>query len=72
MKESTVEQQGSDLAKSMGWIVHKLDGGKGEPDRIYTRAGRVFYIEWKRPGGGVIGKNQRKWEQLITASGTSH
>lgn len=72
MKESKLEQDGNKLAKAMGWIVHKLDGGTGEPDRIYTRNGRVFYVEWKAPTGGVIGKRQHAWRTKIVASGTPH
>ena len=72
MREQDLELQGTKLAKAVGWVVHKLEGGTGEPDKIYTREGRVFYVEWKREKNGVIADNQRDWETLIKASGTPH
>lgn len=72
MKEQYLELQATKLAKAMGWVVHKLEGGTGEPDKIYTREGRVFYVEWKKPTGGVVAQNQKDWEAKIKASGTPH
>ena len=71
MKEQDIELRGTRLAKAMGWIVHKLEGGTGEPDKIYTKEGRVFYVEWKKPGGAVR-DGQLAWETKIKASGTPH
>ena len=72
MKEQQIELRATKLAKAMGWIVHKLDSGDGVPDRIYVKQGRVFYVEWKKQGTGVISKDQKKWAVKIKDNGTPH
>ena len=72
MKEQKLELQGTHLAKAMGFIVHKMTDSSGVPDKLYVKAGRCFYVEWKKPTGGRISKDQNDWAVLIKENGTKH
>jgi len=52
MKEAPIEKEGNRLAKRLGWDNRKLKtpDRNHDPDRMYLRRGRVFFIEYKRPG----------------------
>jgi hypothetical protein len=52
MRESYIEKQVVDYAKSRGWFVRKLQwiGVDGAPDRIFIKDGVVVFIEFKAPG----------------------
>ena len=52
MKESTIEKKTCEYAKSKGFLVFKFvsPNYRGVPDRIFIRAGKVFFIEFKTPG----------------------
>lgn len=52
MRESTIERQVTDYAKSQGWLSYKLNGqhDRGKPDRVYIKNGNVIFIEFKAEG----------------------
>lgn len=52
MRESAIEKQVCDLARADGWLVFKWSSPnhRGVPDRIFIRAGRVLFVEFKAPG----------------------
>jgi hypothetical protein len=56
VRESQIEKSVEQWAKNRGWFVRKLAwlGRSGAPDRIFIRAGRVVFIEFKAPGKAVI------------------
>lgn len=44
--------------------------GRGFPDRTCKIPGRdTFYVETKRPVGGVITKHQKEWAKRLRAAG---
>jgi len=51
MKESTIEKNVSDYAKSQGWLSYKFvsPSNRGVPDRIYLKSGKCIFIEFKAP-----------------------
>lgn len=52
MKESTIEKAVCAYAKLKGCMVIKLAGQnqRGQPDRLFIRAGRCLFVEFKAPG----------------------
>lgn len=52
VKESYIERKVCDFAKKLGWLVRKLQwvGRHGAPDRVFIKAGRLVFIEFKAPG----------------------
>lgn len=52
MTEAAVEQPVVRRAELAGWFVRKVAwlGRIGAPDRVFIKAGRVVWIEFKRPG----------------------
>lgn len=52
MSESPIEKEVVRLAEADGWFVRKLQwiGRRGAPDRLFVKAGRVVFIEFKAPG----------------------
>jgi len=51
MRESTIEKKVSDYAKTQGWLSYKFvsPSNRGVPDRIYLKAGKCIFIEFKAP-----------------------
>jgi hypothetical protein len=52
--EKSIEKAVVDYAKKRGCLVRKMNGmgARSWPDRMFiTPTGRVFFIEFKRPGG---------------------
>ena len=73
MKEQKTELRGGKIAGRAGYIGHKLTGGTGEPDELYVKQGRCFYVEWKKEGKPMrIKTNQHQWADRIKANGTTH
>lgn len=72
MKESKVELDSKKLAQHLGWNAHKLTDSKGVPDKCFIKQGRVFYVEFKRPKGGVIAPAQLAWRDKALDNGTPH
>lgn len=52
MKESKIEKQIVDHAKSLGWHVLKFvsPSKRGVPDRIFFKSGIVLFMEIKKEG----------------------
>jgi len=52
MNESTIEKAVCAYAKTKGCITLKLAGmnQRGQPDRLFIRAGRCLFVEFKSPG----------------------
>jgi len=53
--EAAIEGRCARLAEKRGWLVRKLSypGRRGAPDRMFVRAGRVWFVEFKDPMGEV-------------------
>lgn len=55
MLERDIEKAVCTYAKDRGFLVHKMQTGRGGtagwPDRMFIRDGRVFFCEFKRTGG---------------------
>lgn len=51
MREIEIEQPASKFAETRGWFEIKImrASKKGFPDRLYIRAGRTIYVEYKAP-----------------------
>lgn len=52
MRESTIEKAVCAYAKLKGCLVIKLAGQnqRGQPDRLFIRAGRCLFVEFKATG----------------------
>lgn len=52
MLESYVERKVCAYAKKLGWLCRKLQwiGRHGAPDRVFIKAGRLIFVEFKAPG----------------------
>jgi hypothetical protein len=50
--ERDIERRVSELAKKGGWLSFKFvsPAQRGVPDRIFMKAGRIVFIEFKAPG----------------------
>ena len=61
-----VEAQGG---KCLKWVC---PGWSGVPDRIILLpGGRLYFVETKRPKGGVVRALQNKWREWLTELGFS-
>ena len=51
MRESTIENAVCSYAKSRGWLVYKFKSPQqaGVPDRLFIKAGKVVFVEFKAP-----------------------
>lgn len=60
MRESKVETKVIKYAEKQGWLVIKLNGPgfRGLPDRLFLKANRVMFIEFK-----ATGKTLRKLQE---------
>lgn len=70
MSESTIERAVCAYAKSRGCLVMKLAGPnqKGQPDRMFLRDGRAFFMEFKAPGK-LPTALQERWIHELWAHG---
>lgn len=52
LRESSIERTVVSRAKDAGWLSYKFvsPSNSGVPDRIFIKAGRVVFIEFKAPG----------------------
>jgi hypothetical protein len=66
LKESKIEEAVCDYAESKGWTVRKYvtPGHKGAPDRIFRQKGKVFWIEFKGPHGGLSALQEREIQRI--------
>lgn len=62
-----VQEPAEAALRKAGWIVYrlKLESAKGWPDTTAARNGRVVFIEFKEPGGGVVSPHQSKLHQEL-------
>lgn len=70
MLESYIERRVCDYAKRLGWLVRKLQwiGRHGAPDRLFIKAGRIVFIEFKAPRKKPT-KNQEQEIARLRAEG---
>jgi hypothetical protein len=52
MSEILIEMTVCGRAEKAGWLVRKCQwvGRRGAPDRLFCKAGRLLFIEFKAPG----------------------
>jgi hypothetical protein len=61
--ESELENDAVKLARKRGWFSRKYRaaGRRSQPDRIFIRSGRVFWVEFKRLGNEPT---TAQWEEI--------
>lgn len=70
--EKDIEVKLCHKVKDLGGFCLKwvCPGWSGVPDRIVLLPGaRIYFVETKRPKGGVVSALQRKWREWLTALG---
>jgi hypothetical protein len=68
--EYELEQRGCDYARSHGIAAVKLEGQEGIPDRLFIgKGGKCMFVEFKKPSGGVVSKEQKFWLEFLGESG---
>jgi len=68
--EYEFEQRCCDYARSHGIAAVKLEGQEGIPDRLFIgKGGRCLFVEFKKPSGGVVSKEQKFWLEFLGESG---
>ena len=68
--EYELEQRGCDYARSHGIAAVKLEGQEGIPDRLFIgKGGKCLFVEFKKPSGGIISKEQKFWLEFLGESG---
>ncbi|CAB4153138.1 VRR-NUC domain containing protein [uncultured Caudovirales phage] len=70
MRESTIEKAVCAYAKLKGCLIIKLAGQnqRGQPDRLFIRAGRCLFVEFKAPGKHPTAL-QLKWLSDLQSQG---
>ena len=65
--ETDLEKQCVRFARENGYVSMKIEknGHKGVPDRLFLGKNRIYFIEFKRSGGGVVSKEQLFWHKLL-------
>lgn len=64
VRESKVERDACAEAKENGWLVYKLSGNRGIPDRLFIKQGRVVFIEFKAPGGTLRAQQVKRIKEI--------
>ena len=66
-KELELEEKCVHFARKKGYVSMKIEknGHKGVPDRLFIGENRIYFIEFKKPGGGVLSKQQLFWYNLL-------
>ena len=68
--EYELEQRCCDYARSNGIAAGKLEGQEGIPDRLFIgKGGKCLFVEFKKPSGGVVSKEQKFWLEFLGESG---
>jgi len=67
MIEQEVEKELCKRCEANGWMCLKLElnGVRGFPDRTIVTPFGVFFVELKRPKGGVVSPHQMYWRGKI-------
>ena len=70
-EELKLEEKCVRLARKNGFVSMKIEktGHKGVPDRLFIGKNRIYFIEFKKPGGGVVSKQQLFWHNLLKSNG---
>jgi len=72
MIEAEIEKELCSLCERSGWECLKLElnGSRGFPDRtVLTPWGAVYFVELKRPKGGVVSPHQDHWRRRLEIKG---
>jgi hypothetical protein len=71
--EKDIERKVCKWAQDRGWLAYKFTspGRRSVPDRIFARAGRIVFIEFKRPGGRLTDLQRREIHRLQRAGFTA-
>ena len=70
--ELSVETSAVAMARAAGWWASpklQFAGQRGAPDRMFIKAGRVVFIEFKRPSGGKKAVAQKRLAREMTQAG---
>lgn len=68
--EYELEQRCCDYARSHGIAAVKLEGQDGIPDRLFIgKGGKCLFVEFKKPTGGIVSKEQKFWLEFLGESG---
>ena len=68
--EYELEQRCCDYARSHGIAAVKLEGQEGIPDRLFIgEGGKCLFVEFKKPTGGIVSKEQKFWLEFLGESG---
>lgn len=68
--EYELEQRCCDYARSHGIAAVKLEGQEGIPDRLFIgKGGKCLFVEFKKPSGGIISKEQKFWLEFLGKRG---
>ena len=70
-KERELEEKCVRLARENGFVSMKIEknGHKGVPDRLFIGENRIYFIEFKKPCGGEVSKQQFFWHNLLKSNG---
>lgn len=74
MLESQIEHEVVFKARNAGWFVRKVAwiGRKSAPDRVFAKAGRTVWIEFKRPGEKPDELQKREHDRMREAGMEVH
>jgi hypothetical protein len=72
MRESALERRCCALARRGGWLVYKWPAGGGVPDRIFLRAGRVVFVEFKSKRGRPSPQQRLRLAEMTDAGAEVH
>lgn len=66
-EELKLEEKCVHFARENGYVSMKIEknGHKGVPDRLFIGENRIYFIEFKKPHGGVVSKQQGFWHNLL-------
>lgn len=68
--EATEERAANVSAKARGWLCEKVKGYRnGWPDRLYVKAGRHIWVEWKAPGKDPTPQQALRHDEIRAAGG---
>jgi hypothetical protein len=69
MSERTIEMTVCGKAELAGWMCRKCQwvGRRGAPDRLFAKAGRLIFIEFKAKGQKLDPHQEREMHRLAMA-----
>ncbi len=74
MREAQLEAACRQWSKERGWLCYKLvsPGKRGFPDRMFVRAGRIVFVEFKTSKGRLSVHQARRVDELVEAGAEVH